>query len=215
MQYLRGESLSKRLDRVKQLTQQEVVRLGKEVAEGLARAHEAGLIHRDIKPDNIWIEEKNHRAKILDFGLVSATHADEGLTYSGTVLGTPKYMSPEQALALPVDHRADLFSLGSVLYHCAAGNAPFAGNNFTSTLIAVAHQPAVPLHTAAPELNPDVAGFIMQLLEKDADKRPQTAHDVAHQFAAFEHCSSVSNLLSPATAHFMTRLSRLSNPRLL
>ena len=92
---------------------------------GLAKAHAHNMIHRDIKPDNIWLEEKTDRAKILDFGLVSAAADDEGLTHSGTVLGTPKYMAPEQALAHPFDHRADIFSLGSMLYHCAAGTPPF------------------------------------------------------------------------------------------
>lgn len=182
MQYLRGESLGSRLDRQGKLTAAEMVRIGKEVASGLALAHESGMIHRDIKPDNIWIDEKTDRAKILDFGLVSASTDDEGLTHSGAVLGTPRYMSPEQALAHPIDHRCDLFSLGCVLYHCAAGHAPFSGNNFTSTLIAVAHQPPVPLQQAAPELRADVAAAIMQLLEKEPDKRPQSAEAVVHQF---------------------------------
>lgn len=186
MQFLKGESLRSRLDRKTRLSDAEVVRLGKEVASGLALAHDHGLIHRDIKPDNIWLEEKTDRAKILDFGLVSASVEDEGLTHSGTVLGTPRYMSPEQALAHPIDHRCDLFSLGSVLYHAAAGQAPFSGNNFTSTLIAVAHQPPMPLQKAAPELNPDVAAAIMRLLEKDPGNRPQSAAEVSQQFADLE-----------------------------
>jgi serine/threonine protein kinase len=186
MQYLRGESLHTRLQKLGKLAPAEVVRIGKEVASGLAMAHEHDLTHRDIKPDNIWIETKTNRAKILDFGLVSATAEDEGLTHSGTVLGTPRYMSPEQALGHPVDHRSDLFSLGSVLYHAVTGEPPFAGSNFTSTLIAVAHQPPVPLQSAASELHPEVASIIMQLLEKDPGKRPQTASEVAERFAELE-----------------------------
>jgi serine/threonine protein kinase/WD40 repeat protein len=183
MQYLKGESLASRLDRNARLSAAEVVRIGKEVASGLALAHEHGMIHRDIKPDNIWLDEKTDRAKILDFGLVSASTDEEGLTHSGAVLGTPRYMSPEQALAKPIDHRCDLFSLGCVLYHCAAGTTPFCGENFTSTLIAVAHQPPIPLEQAAPELHADVAAAIMRLLEKEPDKRPQTAEEVVEQFS--------------------------------
>ncbi len=186
MQYLKGESLKDRIDRDTKLSPLMVVRLGKEIASGLSAAHEQGLIHRDIKPDNIWLDEKSDRAKILDFGLVSATSEDEGFTQSGTVLGTPRYMAPEQALAQPVDHRCDLFSLGSVLYHAASGKTPFAGSNFTATLIAVAHQPAVPLQIAAPELHEDVAKAIMQLLEKDPKKRPQSAISVEERFAELE-----------------------------
>jgi serine/threonine protein kinase len=140
MPFLKGESLKTRLEREGRLQQPEVVRIGKEVAAGLAAAHERGLIHRDIKPDNIWIEEKTGRAKILDFGLVRSISDDTELTQSGMVLGTPKYMAPEQAQGYAVDHRCDLFSLGSVLYHLATGKPAFEGNNLTATLMAVVHQ---------------------------------------------------------------------------
>ena len=97
MQYLRGESLQTRLDREHLLHQREVVRIGRQIASGLAAAHEHDLIHRDVKPDNIWLESQQGRVKILDFGLVRSTHEETGLTRSGVVLGTPRYMSPEQA----------------------------------------------------------------------------------------------------------------------
>jgi Leucine-rich repeat (LRR) protein len=220
MQYLKGESLKDRLDRDTRLTPLMVVRLGKEIASGLAAAHEQGLIHRDIKPDNIWLDEKFDRAKILDFGLVSATSEDEGLTQSGTVLGTPRYMAPEQALAHPVDHRCDLFSLGSVLYHAASGKAPFAGSNFTSTLIAVAHQPAAPLRSVAPELHGDVAKAIMQLLEKDPEKRPQSATNVAERFAELERLlkrlsakGSADEALSDTVTYNHVPVGALAPPR--
>ncbi len=186
MQYLKGESLKTRLDRLGKLSPAEVVRIGKEIASGLAKAHEHGLIHRDIKPDNVWLEEKTNRAKILDFGLVSAAAEDEGLTHAGEVLGTPRYMSPEQALAHSIDHRADIFSLGSLLYHAASGETPFSGNGVTATLIAVAHTPPKSLRDSAPDLPASLADLIMQLLEKNPDQRPQSAGEIADRLAGIE-----------------------------
>lgn len=214
MQFLKGESLAKRLERVKKMSTGEVVRLGKEIALGLACAHEAGMVHRDIKPDNVWLDEKTDRAKILDFGLVSAASEDEGLTQFGTVLGTPKYMAPEQALAQPVDHRADLFSLGSVLYHVATGESPFAANNFTSTLIAVANQQPKSLQAAAPELHVDAANLISQLLEKNPSKRPQTASDVAQRFAAIEQDLRHLRIKGTTTDPMSETVSDASAPKL-
>ncbi len=186
MRYLRGESLQTRLDREQRLDQRDVVRLGRQIALGLAAAHERGLIHRDIKPDNIWLDSSQSRVKIVDFGLVRSARDDSGLTQSGMVLGTPKYMAPEQANGETVDHRCDLFSLGSVLYHLASGKAPFAGGNLTATLIAVAQASPTPIETLCPNLNPELAQLIMRLLSKDRDQRPQTAAEVADALAQIE-----------------------------
>ena len=186
MQFLRGESLQKRLEREKQLNQREVLRIGREVAAGLEAAHKRELVHRDIKPDNIWIEEETGRAKILDFGLVRASTDDAGLTQSGMVLGTPRYMAPEQAQGRTVDHRCDLFSLGSVLYHLATGRAPFEGGNLTATLIAVAQKDPDPIEQVCPEIEPDLSQLIMRLLSKDRDRRPQSAADVSKAIADIE-----------------------------
>jgi hypothetical protein len=178
MQLLRGESLQQRLDRGDQLDLQEVVRIGSEIASGLQAAHARGLIHRDIKPDNIWLQEGTGRVRILDFGLVQNDGEDLHLTGSGIVLGTPRYMAPEQARGLPVDHRCDLFSLGSVLYRMLAGRTPFEGSNLTATLIAVAHEQPRPLQEIAPHASPELAAFVMQLLSKDPAQRLQTATEV-------------------------------------
>ena len=194
MRYLQGESLQSRLDREHRVDQREVVRLGRQIALGLAAAHERGLIHRDIKPDNVWLDSKQGRVKILDFGLVRSTSQDAGLTQSGMVVGTPKYMAPEQAEGQTVDHRCDLFSLGSVLYHLASGQAPFEGPNLTSTLLAVARANPTPITTLCPQLHPELAALIMLLLSKGPTARPQTATEVAelleeidHQFDALAH----------------------------
>jgi len=149
MQLLQGESLESRLGRKGKLPLAEVVRIGREIAEGLSAAHGRGLIHRDIKPANIWLERKDQngarkedkrteasnfsqsafafRVKILDFGLARPAADESGLTHPGVFVGTPLYGAPEQAGSDPVDHRCDLFSLGSVLYALCTGQPPFTG----------------------------------------------------------------------------------------
>lgn len=186
MPYLRGQSLKKRLTQQRRLPIAEVVRIGREVASGLAVAHQHGMIHRDIKPDNIWLDSKSDRAKILDFGLVSAPDDNEGLTHSGTILGTPRYMAPEQTLAKPLDRRCDLFSLGSVLYEAIVGESPFRGDNFTATLIAVAREDPRPLSEAAPDCPAELAALVTRLLQKDPADRPQSADEVVKQFTDLE-----------------------------
>lgn len=137
MPVLRGESLENCLRRQEQLSVLEVCRLGEQAALGLAAAHDRGLLHRDIKPGNIWLAAPDGRVKILDFGLVR--HDDEPeLTKLGTVVGTPQYMSPEQTQGDTIDHRSDLFSLGSVLYHAITGKTPFNGSSVVATLVEVA-----------------------------------------------------------------------------
>ena len=134
MPLLKGETLESRLKRDRLLPAAEAVRIGREIARGLAAAHEGGLIHRDIKPANIWLEQPAARVKILDFGLARPTRRSDNLTQSGTILGTPAYMSPEQAHGQPVDPRSDLFSLGSVLYHLCTGKPPFSGEDHLAIL---------------------------------------------------------------------------------
>ncbi len=186
MEFLPGESLQTRLDREQQLSQTEVVRIGREVAAGLAAAHQRGLIHRDIKPDNIWLESGRNRAKLLDFGLARAHDQDSGLTQAGAILGTPQFMSPEQANGEEADHRSDLFSLGSVLYRMAAGRAPFARNNLSATLVAVSQADCQPIGEYAPQLQQNLAALIQRLLQKERDQRPQSAAEVVQELANIE-----------------------------
>ena len=111
----RAEEVDRRAD---------VLRVGRELADGLAAAHAAGLIHRDIKPDNIWLEAPHERVKLLDFGLARPVNDHGQLTQAGAIVGTPAYMAPEQGRGEVVGTRADLFSLGCVLYHMAVGRSP-------------------------------------------------------------------------------------------
>src|SRR5262249_54555171 len=137
MEFIPGETLQQRLDRIGPVEAAEVVRVGRQIAEGLAAAHATDLIHRDIKPGNILLQTGQQRGKITGFGLAGAAD-DASISQSGIIAGTPMYMASEQALGHKLDQRADLFSLGSVLYVMAAGRPPFRANSTVAVLKRVA-----------------------------------------------------------------------------
>jgi serine/threonine protein kinase len=194
MQWLKGLSLEELLRRTGALTVPAVVRLGRQIARGLAAAHTHGLLHRDIKPANLWVEfpapllpgtEQSAvgeaRIKILDFGLARAVADEAHLTHVGMAVGTPAYMAPEQAGGLPVDSRCDLFSLGVVLYRMSTGHlpdrpgrTPSGGNRQRSPRD---HNPAVPQ---------GLSDLIMQMLVADPAGRPASASEVADRLRALE-----------------------------
>jgi serine/threonine protein kinase len=164
----------------------EVLRVGREIAEGLAAAHGRGLIHRDIKPANVWLEERRGRVRIVDFGLARGSEPDAQFTQAGAVIGTPAYMAPEQATGGAVDARCDLFSLGAVLYRAATGKAPFGDRDTLSILSALATRTPVPPHRVVPSIPRMFSGLVMRLLAKDPDDRPQTAREVVEAIEALE-----------------------------
>ena len=188
MPLLRGETLEDRLRREPQPSIAEVLRIGRETAEGLDAAHSAGLIHRDIKPSNVWLESGRGRVKILDFGLARVENDAGGLdlTREGLVIGTPAFMAPEQAQGRPLDARCDLFSLGCVLYRMCTGRNPFLSANAFSLLLAVTTEDPPPPDELDPDLPPALADLVMQLLAKDPEQRPATAREVADRLAAME-----------------------------
>ena len=189
MPFLQGEMLADRLRRQPVAGLSVLLKVAREVADGLAAAHAKGLIHRDIKPGNIWLEgdlaskdltQQIRRCKILDFGLARSVEKDDSqLTASGAILGTPAYMAPEQARAEKVDHRADLFSLGVMLYRMATGKMPFLGANSMAVLIALATETPTPVRTLNPNLLPALADLIERLMCKDPAGRPQSAAEVS------------------------------------
>jgi hypothetical protein len=187
MQYVAGESLQARLDRAGPLDVEEVVRIGREAAEGLAAAHARGLIHRDVKPANILLEDGFDRVKITDFGLARAA-ADVPLTQHGVVAGTPEYMAPEQARGEPVDHRADLFSLGSVLYAMCTGRPPFAGDTPLGVLRGVSDDAPPPVRARNVDVPPWLDQLIGRLLAKNPNDRIQSAADVASLLGTSPSC---------------------------
>jgi serine/threonine protein kinase len=179
MKLLEGETLDQRLKRDKQLLVHEVLRIGREIAAGLDAAHEHGLTHRDIKPANIFLEASHDRVKIVDFGLARAISDDLHLTRTGTIVGTPAYMSPEQARGQRVDHRSDLFSLGCVLYRMCTGRTPFKADDTMALLVALAQDQPPPIRAFNPDVPDELVGLIGKLLAKLPEARPQSARAVA------------------------------------
>jgi eukaryotic-like serine/threonine-protein kinase len=207
MQFVKGRSLQDRLDEGGPLPVREAVRIATQTAGGLAAAHENGLIHRDIKPGNILLEQGSGRVLITDFGLARLTE-DVKLTQTGFVAGTPLYMSPEQARGETVDHRSDLFSLGSVLYAMLAGVPPFQGSSPFTVLKQVTdsrHRPVQDVNPAVPE---SVAEIVDRLMAKDPRHRYADAAEVASALNA-----ELAKLPPEAAASGIARRSSRSVPR--
>jgi formylglycine-generating enzyme required for sulfatase activity len=185
MEFIPGETLQQKLDRVGPLEVPEVLRIGRQIAEGLAAAHATDLIHRDIKPGNVLLEGGQQKVKITDFGLARAAD-DASISQSGIIAGTPMYMAPEQALGQTLDQRADLFSLGSVLYQMVAGRPPFRANSTLAVLKRVAEDKPRAIREIIPETPQWLCDIIAKLHAKDPDDRYQSAREVADVLADCE-----------------------------
>jgi formylglycine-generating enzyme required for sulfatase activity len=207
MPLLCGESLQTRLARERRLTPAEATRIGREIALGLAAAHEKGVVHRDVKPANVWLEGAQRRVKILDFGL--ALSADVRLhTQPGALLGTPGYLAPEQARGLRVDSRADLFALGCVLYEMLAGRAPFQGADVYEILHAVVSLEPEPIARACPDAPPALGELVAQLLAKRAEDRPAGAAEAARRLSP-----APAEAARPTPPPEMTAAPKAAGPR--
>jgi serine/threonine protein kinase len=191
MPLLQGESLETRLLRESRLPLAEAMHIARETAEALATAHGYGLVHRNLKPANIWLErvagQERPRVKVLDFGLATTVAAGPGgLPESGVVLGTPGYLAPEQARNLPLDPRCDLFSLGCVLYHMVTGRAPFAGKDAVALLIATSVDRPQSLKDINPATPRPLVDLVQRLLAKAPKDRPIGAKAVVQELQALE-----------------------------
>lgn len=178
MPYAGGISLQKRIDSDGRLTIEQTLRVGIQVASGLAAAHAQGLVHRDIKPANILLEQGVERVTITDFGLARAAD-DASITRTGVIAGTPQYMSPEQAEAGSLDARSDLFSLGSVLYTMATGRPPFRGESSYEVLRRIVTEPVRPMREIESSVPEWFAWLVSRLHAKSPNDRPSTASEVA------------------------------------
>jgi len=177
MELVEGEPLSQMIARGP-LTPADAVRVAAHVADGLAEAHEKGIVHRDIKPDNILVSKKV--VKILDFGIAKQIGgtADPSLTQGGMVIGTPHYMSPEQALGRAVEARTDIFSLGVVLYEMLSGTKPFQAEAATQVLLQIVMNEPRDIAEAAPAVTPALAAIVRRCMEKQADNRYQNCEEL-------------------------------------
>ena len=210
MPYVQGQSLRHRLNRERELPISDAVRLLIEIVDGLAHAHEHGVVHRDIKPDNVMLSGRH--ALITDFGVAravsEATNADT-LTTMGVALGTPSYMSPEQATADPaIDHRADIYALGIVAYELLSGRLPFSG---TPQQVLAAHvtETPDPVQKHRPGVSPALSNAVMRCLAKLPADRWQTA---AELLAALEPLATPSGGLAPTSAR-LEAVARPASPR--
>ncbi len=172
MELVRGVSLRHRLDEQGVLPTEEAVNIAARVAEALETAHRAGLVHRDIKPANILLCD-DKRVMVADFGIAKLTDADH--TTEGTVLGTAKYLAPEQVSGDAVDARSDLYSLGIVLYEMVCGRVPFSGDTDTATVLARLHQDPTPPRQLHPEVPRPLEAVILHALQRVPDDRPASA----------------------------------------
>ncbi len=204
LEYIPGESLQDRLDRDGKLPVADVLAIGAQVARGLAAAHECGIVHRDIKPCNILLETVGGgtRAKIADFGL-ALSKAEARLTQSGMVAGTPMFMAPEQASAAPIDGRADLFSLGSVLYAMLTGQVPFADNNLSLVLGQIVGTEARPIRQVAPDVPMAVCRVVTKLHAKRPEDRYRTGTEAAE---ALSNCLNEPTVANPSITVGRNRL---------
>jgi serine/threonine protein kinase len=194
MECIVGKSLEQKLAACGPLTLHEILRIGAQIADGLAAAHKQGLVHRDIKPANILLENSVERVKITDFGLARSVD-DVSITRTGEISGTPAFMSPEQALGRRVDHRSDLFSLGCVLYAMCTGRSPFRGDSTLAVIQRVCEGTPRPIEDTNRQVPAWLSQCILRLLAKDPESRPQSAAEIATLLS-----SQLAALQAPAHA---------------
>lgn len=207
MEFLEGEPLDRRLERLGRLRIEETARIVLHVCRALAKAHEAGIVHRDLKPENIFLvkdeEDQTELAKVVDFGIAKFTDASSGAsssTRTGAVLGTPQFMSPEQARGLrTVDHRADLWSLGIIAYRCVVGVLPFKGEAVGDLLVNICtSDPPLPSSVAS-DVPAGFDGWVKRALAREQSARFQSAPEAAESLAAIAGIESRMAAPGPAS----------------
>ena len=205
MEYLAGEDLGRRLGQRGRLGLAETAELVGQIARGLQKAHASGLVHRDLKPENVFIakQDEGETVKLLDFGIVKVPDAKSFATAAGAMIGTPSYMSPEQARGVStVDHRSDLWSLGVIAFQCLTGELPFEDQALCALLMVImTGEPRLP-SSVDPELPPELDAWWLRAAARDPERRFQSAAELANALAAIAGvrlagCDGVSSSHSP------------------
>jgi len=179
MELFEGEDLRALIDARAAIPLADRVRILAEICDGVGYAHSRGVVHRDIKPANILITTAG-RVKLLDFGLARLAQG-ETITRRGVILGTPDYMSPEQAVGKPVDHRTDVFSAGAVFYEFLTLQKPFKGKSLHSVLYQIVSEAPEPVLTANPEVPGRLAAVVQEMLRKETDQRPASMETIGRR----------------------------------
>jgi eukaryotic-like serine/threonine-protein kinase len=181
-EYVHGMNLKELMTQEGPLSPREAIELALQVARGLSFAHESGLVHRDVKPQNVLLDADG-RAKVTDFGIAHAVDVD-GMTITGTIMGTSNYIAPEQARGQPVDEQTDVYSLGCVLYELLAGHVPFDGDNFVAVAMRHVNDPVPSVRDVRPDVPPHLDWAIQRAMAKDHDERFESMADFAAELEA-------------------------------
>ena len=183
MEFVEGKSLKELINAVKFMPHDIALAIAYEICQGIEHAHQKGVVHRDIKPANILIDT-NGALKITDFGLAQAQDLTS-ITVTGAIVGTPAYMSPEQAAGKRIDTRSDLFSLGVVIYEMITGTKPFQGESYSSVIHAILTIPAAKPSEINPTVSNEISSILEKMLQKDADKRYQNVNQVSEHIHTY------------------------------
>ncbi|HEX4477525.1 MAG TPA: serine/threonine-protein kinase [Polyangiaceae bacterium] len=214
MEYLDGTPLTGIVDNDHPVPVPRLLHIARQLAEGLAAAHEAGIVHRDLKPDNIFLVNRGNEkdfVKILDFGIAKvSTSASGALTRAGSVFGTPHYMSPEQAAGAPVDHRGDIYSFGVILYELSCGKVPFDADNFMGILTQHMYKAPVPIRALVPapqDVPPGLEAVILKCLSKRPEQRYGSMRELMDEIDKLR-----SGLVPAAVSEMMARSGGFNVP---
>ncbi|MEJ7600857.1 MAG: protein kinase [Kofleriaceae bacterium] len=188
MEFLEGVELGSVIEREGAIDVARALRIAGQICRALAAAHAQGIVHRDLKPENVFLITRDGAAdvvKVLDFGIAKTTEAEAArerrLTSPGMAMGTPEYMSPEQAAGRPADARCDVYALGAIMYEMVTGMPPYSGDNFMEILTKKATQDPPPPNTVRPELAPQVSELVMQAMARSPDARPQSMETLEYE----------------------------------